>query len=228
MSTGKIVSLLAEADFGVYAVSLDQRIVFWNRGAERILGHTAEQVVGRHCYDVAGGVTPGGLTPACLEGCPSLRALQDGSAPRTVELQLLSASGERRTVSLTAMVISGAIHDMPLIVHLFEGGDREADRGSAATTVRHELTGGGVDIVSDDVVAAAPAPAAATEALTPRELEVLRLVSLSRTTDEMASELGISAHTVRNHVRHFRRKLGAATKLEAVLTALRRGILDWN
>ncbi len=226
MSTGKIVSLLARADFGVYAVSLDQRIVFWNRGAERMLGHTAEQVVGRHCYEVVGGVTPGGLTPACLEGCPTLRALQGGSVPRAVEMQLLSSSGERKSVSLTAMIISGAIDDMPLIVHLFESGERAADRDRAATEVRHELTGSGVDIVSDR--AAAAAPGVAKETLTARELEVLRLVSLSRTTDEIANELGISAHTVRNHVRHFRRKLDASTKLEAVLTALRQGILDWN
>lgn len=226
MSTGKIVSLLAQADIGVYAVSLDQRIVFWNRGAERILGYTAEQVVGRHCYEVVSGVTPGGLTPACQEGCPSLRALQAGSVPRAVEMQLLSISGERKTVPLTTMVVSGAIRDMPIIVHLFESGDWAADGDRAATDVRHELTGSGVDIFSDR--AAAAASVAATDTLTPRELEVLRLVSLSRTTDEIATELGISAHTVRNHVRHFRRKLGAATKLEAVLTALRQGVLDWN
>lgn len=226
MSTANIVSMLAAADFGVYAVSLDQRIVFWNRGAERILGHTAEEVVGRYCYEVVGGVTPGGLTPACLEGCPSLRALRGGSVPRAVEMQLLSVSGERRTVSLTPMVISGAIDDMPLIVHLFESGAAGADGDTAAGAIRHELAGSGVDIVSDS--GAAAAPAAATTTLTARELEVLRLVSLSRTTDEIASELGISAHTVRNHVRHFRSKLGATTKLEAVLTALRQGILDWN
>lgn len=226
MSTGSIVSLLAQADFGVYAVSLDQRIVFWNKGAERVLGLTAEEAVGRYCYEVVGGVVPGGLTPACQEGCPSLRALRAGSVPRAVEMQLLSASGERKPVSLSTMIISGAIHDMPLIVHLFEGEDRRAGWATAGRAVRHELSGSGVDIISDHRPPAAPAPA--TEALTARELEVLRLVSLSRTTDEIANELGISAHTVRNHVRHFRRKLDASTKLEAVLTALRQGILDWD
>ena len=62
-------------------------------------------------------------------------------------------------------------------------------------------------------------------ALTQRELEVLRLVSLGWRTPRIADELGISYHTVRNHIRHCRRKLGAATKLDAVLTAIRRGIL---
>ena len=54
----------------------------------------------------------------------------------------------------------------------------------------------------------------------------MRLVALGRGTHQIAEELGISPHTVRNHVRHFRRKLNARTKLEAVLTAIRRGILE--
>ena len=42
--------LLQSASFGVFAVSLDQRIVLWNRAAERILGYTSREVVGRRCY----------------------------------------------------------------------------------------------------------------------------------------------------------------------------------
>ena len=53
-------------------------------------------------------------------------------------------------------------------------------------------------------------------------------MALGRGTVDIAEELGISQHTVRNHVRHFRGKLNASTKLEAVLTALRLGILGWS
>ena len=69
------------------------------------------------------------------------------------------------------------------------------------------------------------APTENARALTLRELEVLRLVSLGWRTQRIADELGLSYHTVRNHIRHCRRKLGAATKLDAVLTAIRRRIL---
>ena len=75
-----------------------------------------------------------------------------------------------------------------------------------------------------DQPAAPPAPASA-HTLSPRELEVLRLVSLGWSTPRIASDLGISPHTVRNHIRHFRHKLNATTKLEAVLTAMRMGML---
>ena len=226
MNTDGIFALLATEDFGAYAMSLDQEIVFWNRGAEQILGYPADQVLGRHCYEVVTGVAPGGLTPACLKGCPSIRALQAGTVPKAVSLQMLCASGERKTASLTAMVISSAPDGPPLLVHLFEDTPEGAPSDLIAETVRGELAEGGADIVSDHP--ALPSAGADAAALTARELEVLALVALGRATGEIASELGISEHTVRNHVRHFRQKLHAGTKLEAVLTALRQGILEWS
>ena len=57
---------------------------------------------------------------------------------------------------------------------------------------------------------------------------MLRLVALGRSTAQIARDLRISEHTVRNHVRHFRAKLNASTKLEAVLTALRLGLVRWS
>ena len=226
MSTAGIVALLSAADFGVYAMSLDQRIVFWNQGAERILGYTANEVVGRYCYEVLAGVAPGGLTPACVDGCPSMRALKGGSVPSGGRLEMMSAAGERKAVSVTPMIVSGAVGDAPLLVHLFEERAEHSDREGVPRSIREDLAQRGMDVVSDHP-AVAPAPAAST-ALTRRELEVLHLVALGRGTATIADELGISQHTVRNHVRHFRSKLNASTKLEAVITALRLGILEWT
>ena len=226
MSLESILSLLGTAHFGAYAMSLDQRIVFWNQGAERLLGYARNDVLGRHCYEVVTGVRPGGFTPACLQGCPSIRSLRAGTVPGSVKMQMLCASGERKTVSLTPMVVAGATADAPLLVHLFEDATETPPSHLIAETVREELSQGGADVVSDHP-GVTPAPSGAAT-LTARELEVLRLVALGRTTAEIAGALGISEHTVRNHVRHFRPKLNAATKLEAVLNALRRGILDWS
>ena len=224
MSVDRIAAFLFEAEFGVYAMSLDQRIVFWNQGAERILGHPAHKVLGRHCYEVVAGLASGRLTPACMNGCPSLLSLQAGATPNAVRMQMLCSSGERKTVDLTPMVVSGVVDDAPLMVHVFDdrSGSQSPDQILAA--VKSELGRGGAGVVSDNP---APLPAVGAAPLTSRELEVLALVALGRTTSSIAEALGISEHTVRNHVRNFRRKLNAATKLEAVLTALRRGILEW-
>lgn len=66
-----------------------------------------------------------------------------------------------------------------------------------------------------------------SNALSPRELEVLQLVAAGRSTDDIAAELVLSPHTVRNHIQRTLRKLGAHSKMEAVSTAVQHGIIDY-
>ena len=54
--------------------------------------------------------------------------------------------------------------------------------------------------------------------LTPRQLEILRLIAAGQTTAEMASELYLSPETVRWHVKAILRKLNARTRAEAAAT----------
>jgi DNA-binding NarL/FixJ family response regulator len=61
--------------------------------------------------------------------------------------------------------------------------------------------------------------------LTQRESEVLQLIGAGRSNKQTARELGISVHTVRNHVQHILDKLGAHSQLEAVAIASRLGLL---
>jgi DNA-binding CsgD family transcriptional regulator len=61
--------------------------------------------------------------------------------------------------------------------------------------------------------------------LTPREQECLRWTSLGKTAGELAEILAISERTVNFHVQNFVRKLGASSKLHAVMVAIDRGLL---
>ncbi|HEV8228570.1 MAG TPA: response regulator transcription factor [Candidatus Limnocylindria bacterium] len=63
------------------------------------------------------------------------------------------------------------------------------------------------------------------EALTSREVEILRLVSRGRDTQSIADQLVISTNTVRTHMQNIFAKLGAHSKLEAVTMANQRGLL---
>jgi DNA-binding NarL/FixJ family response regulator len=63
------------------------------------------------------------------------------------------------------------------------------------------------------------------EALTERELEVLRLLAQGKESQAIADTLTISANTVRTHLQNIFSKLGAHSKLEAVATATARGLL---
>ncbi len=64
-----------------------------------------------------------------------------------------------------------------------------------------------------------------TATLTPRELDVLRLLALGRSTDEIAEVLVVSRHTVRGYTQRLLTRLGAHSKLEAVVVGLRRRII---
>jgi PAS domain S-box-containing protein len=62
--------------------------------------------------------------------------------------------------------------------------------------------------------------------LTPRQAEVLRLLAQGASTHQIASVLHLSRETVRNHIRHILRSLGAHSRLEALAIARRAGLLD--
>jgi DNA-binding CsgD family transcriptional regulator len=64
-----------------------------------------------------------------------------------------------------------------------------------------------------------------SEALTPREQEVLELLSIGLSNRRIADRLGISGHTVKFHVAAIYGKLGVSGRTAAVNRALRRGIL---
>lgn len=62
-------------------------------------------------------------------------------------------------------------------------------------------------------------------ALSERETDVLMRVSKGFTLPEIAKQLGISRHTVADHVKQIYRKLDISSRAEAALEAVRRGII---
>lgn len=63
------------------------------------------------------------------------------------------------------------------------------------------------------------------EALTSRELEVLRLFTRGHTYDEIAGLIGLSRHTVHSHVRNVYKKLQVNSRKQALQQALSRGYI---
>ena len=62
--------------------------------------------------------------------------------------------------------------------------------------------------------------------LTPRESEVVRQVAAGQTNKAIALKLGISEHTVKFHLGSAMSKLGAASRAEAVASAIRQGLIS--
>ena len=79
----------------------------------------------------------------------------------------------------------------------------------------------------------APSPASSkeqvlpsTEALTPREIEVLKLVVQGNTNKEIARELVVSDLTIKTHVQHIISKLGVSDRTQAAVRAVELGLLS--
>jgi DNA-binding NarL/FixJ family response regulator len=63
---------------------------------------------------------------------------------------------------------------------------------------------------------------------TPRELEVLQLLAIGLTTNDMSDRLGIAPHTIEWHIRHLIEKLHVHSKLQTVIAAARLGLIEFT
>jgi NarL family two-component system response regulator LiaR len=64
------------------------------------------------------------------------------------------------------------------------------------------------------------------EPLTPREMDVLRLLAQGQSNKEIARALHLVEETVKSHVRHILAKLGVQSRTQALLAAIRLGIVS--
>ena len=99
---------------------------------------------------------------------------------------------------------------------------RANGRARWATWTRTTATGSGVITRTQAVP---PAPQFPGFALTPRELEVLRLLCQRLTDPEIAESLFISLRTVNHHVANILGKLGASNRRDAAALAARHDLV---
>jgi len=71
-----------------------------------------------------------------------------------------------------------------------------------------------------------PFEAQVIDKLSGREVEVLACVAQGHTNSEIGALLGIAAETVKAHLRNASSKLGASNRTEAVMIAMKRGLLE--
>jgi PAS domain S-box-containing protein len=116
--------------------------------------------------------------------------------------------------------------DHKLVLDAPGGERREVEISSAPLRKGHRIVGVFGVLRTSSPGAPPKAGSAPTTRLTPRQQEVLRFLGAGLTTREMADRMSLSIETVRNHVRMVLAQLGARSRLEAVLLAHRRGLLE--
>lgn len=180
----------------LFAVDANQRIIAWNTEAARVFGYGPAAAIGDSCYRLVGGRDRQGK-PFCRLECPVIRAARAGDAPPTMRLSARASDGAPITVDVSTIILMAEDSPGP-VIHLCRA------TGSAAETAH------GFDGVAQ---------------LTGREKQVLLALCRGSSTDTIATELGVSPTTVRNHVQRMLGKLAAHSRAEAVALAYRDGLV---
>lgn len=102
----------------------------------------------------------------------------------------------------------------------------DTKRSTREPTSTCHAAAGDLVLAPDELARLLPTRTTESVVLTPRELEVLHLVAEGLTNKEIAQRVIVSLNTVRKHVQAVLTKLDAHSKLEAVIIARRRGIID--
>lgn len=90
----------------VYFVDRNRCILYWNKAAERLTGHKAEQILGTSCADGILMHVDSDGNCLCTNGCPLAATMQDGN-PRDAHVFLHHAEGHRVPVHLRSAAIYG-------------------------------------------------------------------------------------------------------------------------
>jgi two-component system NarL family response regulator len=124
-----------------------------------------------------------------------------------------------------------------VVLSTYEGDDdiyRALEAGAASYLLKDTLAEDLVRVIREVFAGGRPLPARVAQRLTermfqpdltPRELDVLRLIARGMRNKEIAAKLGIGEETTQGHVKNILSKLGLHDRTEAVAVAIRRGIV---
>jgi PAS domain S-box-containing protein len=203
----ELTSSTADAAF---VVDSRRRVVAWNRAAAQLLGYEGRQVLGKRCHEILRGTDLYG-NPFCQECCPLVRAVLRREPLHRFAANLRSASGRNVCVRVVALLLPHGASGERDILHVLA--PCICPEQAVAIEEQNEAPGNGPD--RGDLL----------DLLSPREVEVLKLIGDGKSTGEIASLLCISAVTVRNHAQRIMRKLDVHCRLAAVSAARRSGML---
>jgi diguanylate cyclase (GGDEF)-like protein/PAS domain S-box-containing protein len=114
---------------GVYFVDRERRILYWNEGAYRLTGYTADEILGKHCQDDILCHIDSTGRGLCKDGCPLAASIADG-VQREARVFLRHKEGRRVPVSVRVQPIRDAQGAIVGAVEIFndDSAQQEAQR----------------------------------------------------------------------------------------------------
>lgn len=217
MFAGDAYKLLEGTADAAFVVTVEGEICFWNSAAEQLFGYKAESVLNKRCHEVLQG-TSSLSTPVCTGECSVQRCATQGRRVSAFDLEVATRSGQRIWVSVSTIVFEDSRLHRRLIAHLARDiSDRKQAEQSFSKMI--DLS---KEILSVGDTRSGLAP---IEALSGQEERILKLFAGAKNSGQVAKELGITLPTLRNHLHSVNLKLRTHNRLEAVLHAMKRGLI---
>ncbi len=207
--------LVANARGPSLATDLNGTIVHWNRQATELLGYSASEAVDQRLIDL--------LKPSDVFGnsyrttaATLVEQILEGQGVHAFELDLHRRAGRKIRVTLSLVFLLDPEPTRCRAVYLLSPVYRRRRADEALERILDERS---VTAERDRRAADGMPP------LTTRQREVLRLVVDGLSAPSIAGRLGISVHTVRNHIQLIYKNLGVSNRAEAVSKVLSKHLL---
>jgi PAS domain S-box-containing protein len=199
-----------------FAVDEQGIIRSWNRAAEKLFGYPNSSVLNKPCAQLFQGRGALGNS-VCQEDCAVLTCFP-GAHPENYDLEVKSRSGHRLWVNVSIIEFRDPRLKVRLHIHLA--------RDITTRKKREESVEKVLGAAKDLITLAPERPSIApVSPLTAQEKRVLKILSEGKSPAESARLLNITDRTLRNHLHHANQKLGTKNRLEAVIHAVRRGLI---
>jgi PAS domain S-box-containing protein len=213
----QLAELLEGTADAAFAVDLQGEVRAWNTAAEKLFGYPASLAIGKPCATLVRGWTDSSK-PVCCEYCDILECTRKGSGISSFDMQVTTGSGQSVWVNVSMLVAANARTERRLAVHFM----RDIRERKKAEELTSEILRMARSLVNDAGESHALPP---ISPLTAQERAILGLLAAGKSTKEITGELQISTRTLRNHVSHVNQKLHTASRIEAVMQALKRGLI---
>jgi PAS domain S-box-containing protein len=218
-----LIQMLAHTADGAFVIDGEQRIIYWNKAAQEILGYTSDEVVGRTCFEIMGGCNDQGQV-VCRHHCLVATTAIAGEEVTNYDICMRAKSDRLCWINISILTFSANADGNPVVVHLFRDITEKKQNEQLTRQilkVAHQLHEEAIPPVTPSI----PSNSHLKD-LTDREREVLFLLVQGLSTRDIAQSLSISSFTVRNHVQNILNKLNVHSRLEAVTYALEHGFVN--
>lgn len=217
MLAGDVYKLLEGTADAAFVVTLEGEICFWNHAAERLFGYNATEVLNKTCHGVLQGAGALG-TAVCVGECSVQHCAAHGRPVPAFDLEVTTSSGKRMWVEISTIVFEDSRLHRRYIAHLAHDINERKQVERAFTRM--------LDL-SKEVIAVGDgcADLAPVETLSEQEQRILKLFAQAKNSGQVAKQLHITLPTLRNHLHAINQKLRTHNRLEAVLHAMKRGLI---